>query len=222
LPGNHDVSLDPKWWQTNLDEDDDDPTEPSKALELFRAENTNGLHFLEEGTHIFTLSGNRTFTIYASPYTPEFNGYAFAYGPDENRFGLSAKESIPADVDIIMTHGPPLLPSSVYELDINREGQHCGCLMLYAAVREAKPKVHCFGHIHEGYGVQDVLWSSGTDGKDDSGADEMVRAVCKNSEETVLAGAVGHTLLVNAAIMNHGEEENNRPWLVNLDLRRTE
>jgi hypothetical protein len=169
LPGNHDVSLDPKWWQTNLDEDDDDPAEPSKALELFRAENTNG-HLLEEGTRTFRLSGNRAFTIYASPYTPEFNG----------------------------------------------------CPMLYAAVREAKPMVHCFGHLHEGYGVQDVSWSSGTDGEDGSGADEMAGAVRKNSEETMLAGAVGHTLLVNAAIMIHGEEENNRPWLVNLGLGGTE
>ncbi|KAK1752824.1 hypothetical protein QBC47DRAFT_305494, partial [Echria macrotheca] len=182
----------------------------------------NGLYFLEEGTHTFTLSGNQTFTIYASPYTPEFNGYAFAYGPDENRFGLSAKESIPANVDTYChTHGPPLILSSVYELDINREGQHCGCPMLYVAVREAKPMVHYFGHIHEGYGVQEVSWSSGTDGEDDFGADQMVGAVRKGSEETVLAGAVGHTLLVNAAIMNHGEE-NNRPWLVNLDLGRTE
>ena len=64
--------------------------------------------------------------------------------------------------------------------------------MLYAAVREAKPKVHRFGHIHEGYGVQDVSWISGTNGEEGSGADEMVGAVRKNSEETVLAGAVGH------------------------------
>jgi len=30
---------------------------------------------LEEGTQKFTLRDGRTFTIYASPYTPEFNGY---------------------------------------------------------------------------------------------------------------------------------------------------
>lgn len=204
------MSLDPKWWQANLDEDDDDPEEPSKALELFEEERNNGLHFLQEGTHKFTLSGNRTFTIYASPYTPEFNGYAFTYEPGEDPFGPGANESIPSGVDIVMTHGPPLLPSPNYQLDTNRDGKHCGCPMLWEAVRQVKPKVHCFGHLHEGYGVQEVSWASSST--------EEVGTVCRDSEGAVVVDSVGRTLLVNAAIMNHGEEDNNKPWLVKLDL----
>jgi hypothetical protein len=202
------VSLDPKWWQANLVEEEDDPEELAKALGLFEAENVNGLHLLEEGTHTFTLSDNRTFTIYASPYTPEFNGYAFPYDPEENRFGPGAEHPIPSHgVDIVMTHGLPLLPSHVagYELDINGDGKHCGCPMLYKAVRQAKPRVHCFGHLHEGYGMQDVAWDT-----------ERVSEVSRDSKKPYV-WKDGRTAFVNAAVMNHGEEKNS-PWAVSLDL----
>ncbi|KAK0717545.1 Metallo-dependent phosphatase-like protein [Lasiosphaeria miniovina] len=125
-----DVSLDRKWWQDNLIEEEDDPEEPAQAL-----------------------ADGRTFTIYASPYAPEFNGYVFAYGPDEDRFGPGAEHPISEGVDIVMTHGSPLLPSQDYVLDVNRQGNHCGCPILYDAIYQARPKLHCFGHIHEGYGV---------------------------------------------------------------------
>ncbi|KAK3389572.1 hypothetical protein B0H63DRAFT_507121 [Podospora didyma] len=107
------VSPDPKWWQENLIEGEDDPDEPAQALALFAAaEKANGLPILGEGTHKFILREGRTFTTYTSPYTPEFNGYAFAYGPDENRFGaLGAEHPIPSEcgVDIVITHGLPAL-----------------------------------------------------------------------------------------------------------------
>ncbi|KAK0710671.1 Metallo-dependent phosphatase-like protein [Lasiosphaeris hirsuta] len=94
IAGNHDVSLDPKWWAVNLDEDDG-PDEPTKPRELY--------------------SMNRHFTVYASPYTPEFNGYAWSYAPGEDRFGQAAKSPIPSEgVDIVMTHGPPLVPWSAF------------------------------------------------------------------------------------------------------------
>jgi hypothetical protein len=56
------------------------------------------------------------------------------------------------DIDIIMTYGPPPVPPAMgeYKLDINREGSHCGCPMLFEAMVLTKPKLHCFGHLHEG------------------------------------------------------------------------
>jgi hypothetical protein len=205
-----DVSLDPKWWQNNLIEDEDDPEEPTRALALFAAEKGNGLHLLEEGTHGFTLTDGRTFTIYASPYTPEFNGYAFAYWSGEDRFGGAvAEHPIPeGGVDIIMTHGPPLLPSREYLLDVNGEGKHCGCPMLYDAARRSRPKLHCFGHVHEGYGFQQVRWKP----------QEMELGPVSRDSTELRVGEDGRTVLVNAAAMNHGEENNNKPWVVRLEL----
>ncbi|KAK3369623.1 Ser/Thr protein phosphatase family protein [Lasiosphaeria ovina] len=208
IAGNHDVSLDPKWWQNNLIEEEDDPEEPAQALALFAAEKGNGLHLLEEGTHKFTLSDGRAFTVYASPYTPEFNGYAFAYGANEDRFGPGAEHPIPEGVDIVMTHGPPLLSSQDYVLDVNRQGNHCGCPKLYDAIRRARPKLHCFGHIHEGYGVQTIVWKPQNMELEAGSRDPAEPRACED----------GRTVLVNAAVMNHGEENNNKPWVVRLEL----
>ena len=33
------------------------------------------------------------------------------------------------------------------------EGEDVGCEDLYKAIQRVKPKINCFGHIHEGYGT---------------------------------------------------------------------
>lgn len=158
------------------------------------------------------MNDDRTFTIDASPYMPEFNGYAFAYEPVEDHFGGARAEHPISEegVDIVMTDGPPLLPGSQdYVLDVNREGNHCGCPMPYDAIRQARPKLHCFGHIHEGYGFQGVR------GKPQ---DMELGPVSRDSTE-LRVGEDGRTVLVNAAVMNHGEgDHSNKPWVVRLEL----
>ncbi|KAK5658136.1 hypothetical protein OQA88_2108 [Cercophora sp. LCS_1] len=125
IAGNHDVSLDPKWWAENLD-GGDDPSEPEKALALFEAQKDKNLFLLSEGTHFFKLADRRYFLIYASPYTPAFGGYAFSYGPDEDRFTKPRDTDEGAwmrvFVDIAVTHGPPAVPEGYgqYKLDVNR------------------------------------------------------------------------------------------------------
>lgn len=211
IPGNHDVSMDPTWWTENLDEeDDDDPEEPVKAHQLFEsaaADNT-GIRLLEEGIHNLTLKDGRSFSIFASPYTPAFGGYAFACEPNEDHWSC-----IPENVDIAMTHGPPLAPGPEYRLDLGHKNEHCGCPNLRKHVERTRPRLHCFGHIHEGYGACRVNWKE--DGAiDNVGTEAGAVMDCK------LEGT-DQTLLVNAAIMTHSEEENNRPWLVDLEYRKS-
>ena len=55
---------------------------------------------------------------------------------------------IPKDTDILVTHGPPL-----GVCDMNLAKQHCGCPELLAVVNKFKPRIHLFGHNHEGYGT---------------------------------------------------------------------
>lgn len=91
------------------------------------------MHFLDEGTHKFTLQDGRAFTIFASPYTPEFGGYAFAFPESDDHFN-TGPSTIPEGVDIVMakagrgetllvdaaiqTHGTPNKPWVVdVELD---------------------------------------------------------------------------------------------------------
>lgn len=81
--------------------------------------------------------------IWGSPYTPTFGRWYFM----RNR-GEEIKKHwdlIPSGIDILVTHGPPY-----GILDANYEGLKVGCEELRNAVQErVKPRIHCFGHIHE-------------------------------------------------------------------------
>lgn len=84
IPGNHDVSLDTKWWEENLDSDDD-KDELSQAYSLFALEKytSSGICFLDEGLNDVSLHDGRKFRVYTSQYTPVFGGYAFGYNAEE-------------------------------------------------------------------------------------------------------------------------------------------
>jgi len=85
--------------------------------------------------------------IYGSPYSPEFLDWAFNLPLGEQ---LRKKwEEIPDDTDILITHGPPR-----GIMDFTLHGKiHTGCPDLLERVRAIRPKLHLFGHIHEGYGI---------------------------------------------------------------------
>jgi Icc-related predicted phosphoesterase len=87
--------------------------------------------------------------IYGSPWQPRFYDWAF----NLNRGEEIAKywNMIPDDTDILVTHGPPF---SV--LDRTNRGDVVGCEDLYMRVKNVNPKIHVFGHIHEGYGVREI------------------------------------------------------------------
>ena len=91
--------------------------------------------------------------IWGSPWQPEFHNWAFNLPRGEK---LKEKwDMIPADVDILVTHGP-----AFGKLDyIPYDGKNVGCEDLLLKVQEIKPKIHLCGHIHSGRGV---VFSEGT------------------------------------------------------------
>lgn len=54
------------------------------------------------------------------------------------------RKSIPNNLDVLICHGPPKTI-----LDKTKLGEHVGCQYLKEAIREKKPRVLIFGHIHE-------------------------------------------------------------------------
>jgi Icc-related predicted phosphoesterase len=84
--------------------------------------------------------------IWGTPWQPEFHNWAFNLPRGEK---LKEKwDMIPMNTDILITHGPPL-----GKLDYVRyPNENVGCEELMKRVEEVKPKIHVFGHIHEGYG----------------------------------------------------------------------
>lgn len=83
--------------------------------------------------------------IYGSPWQPRF--YDWAFNLNRGRELAEKWELILADVDILITHGPP---SGI--LDRTENGDNAGCEELAKRLMIVRPAVHIFGHIHEGYG----------------------------------------------------------------------
>lgn len=87
--------------------------------------------------------------IWGSPIQPWFYDWAF-----NRKRGTDIKKHwdlIPANTDILITHGPPF-----GILDRTTTGQNVGCDDLLEKVKVVNPKIHAFGHIHEAYGVRDI------------------------------------------------------------------
>jgi Icc-related predicted phosphoesterase len=87
--------------------------------------------------------------VYGSPITPTYHDWAFNVLPGSPI--AEAWEKIPLDTDVLITHGPP---KGI--LDKNSRDELLGCPELLRKVKEIKPKLHTFGHVHEGYGFVDI------------------------------------------------------------------
>lgn len=91
--------------------------------------------------------------IFGSPYTPTFGtGWAF----NVNRAKLDRYwQEIPENIDILVTHGPPLgildhTESGAGQRDADGATFVCSCgdSALLKRVLKVQPKLHIFGHIH--------------------------------------------------------------------------
>jgi predicted phosphohydrolase len=104
------------------------------------------LHFLLNSE--ITLDGLR---IWGSPYTPSFSNWSWML--DRGAPIKRVWDQIPNGIDILMTHGPPYGHGDLVPAHYQNFPQAAGCLELLKRVIEVKPKIHFFGHIHEGYGL---------------------------------------------------------------------
>ncbi|KAJ8611367.1 hypothetical protein MRB53_038037 [Persea americana] len=215
IAGNHDITLD-SMHEAGMEND-----MYARALAIMTGEKARNadVTYLTEGSHKFALKNGATFTIYTSPYQPAFCDWAFQYASNQDRFNPSGKTTkyhedisrapIPdfGHVDIVMTHGPPL-----GHLDRTPRGSYYGCRNLQRAIARSKPRLHCFGHIHEGYGAERTVWSGVLSDYDDDGSRTSQAPVGHSIDGLnyvdVSTGShqpldYGHeTLLINAAIMN--------------------
>lgn len=82
--------------------------------------------------------------IWGSPYTPSF-GEGWSFNMKRHKLH-DLWATIPEDIDIIICHGPP---KGALDLSYHYNVlEFCGCAALSKRVRSIKPKLCCFGHIH--------------------------------------------------------------------------
>lgn len=99
-----------------------------------------GITYLQDRD--LTVSGLK---FYGSPWTPEFVGVFQLHNQNDAQ---AVWQKISSDVDVLITHGPP-----AGVLDRTSRGMRVGDHELLEAVDRIRPRVHCFGHIHESYGT---------------------------------------------------------------------
>lgn len=88
--------------------------------------------------------------FWGGPWTRNYNDWAFQFPrPDEERLA-ECWEGIPEGTDVVITHSPP-----IGILDLTRRASNKGCPALRERVRQVKPKLHIFGHVHEAYGREE-------------------------------------------------------------------
>lgn len=244
IAGNHDLAHDKEYYarrglarhgagrQENPDE--------VRALYTDEAARQAGIVYMEEEVRSFTLKSGTKSTIYASPYTPEFYGWAFAYERDQDRFNQpnnsnnngdpgaistlspAVRDFVPdfPGVDIMLTHGPPY-----GILDRVLHGNmSVGCENLLRACQRARPRLHVFGHIHEAYGAVRKNWSKNEDVEleEEEDHETVLRNRCRyydmssDSNHPLKFGE--ETLFVNASVVTLRYQADNAPWMVDLDL----
>lgn len=91
--------------------------------------------------------------IWGSPVSPDFYPDSWAFNMPRGERIAMLWDTIPEGTDIVLTHTPPYgmldyIPSS---------DERVGCEELSSRILTVKPKIHAFGHIHEGYGMYETI-----------------------------------------------------------------
>jgi len=139
IAGNHDITMQPSYYKDAWQRFHQAPYPCEEARQLLV--DGEGYTYLEDlETDVLG------YKIYGSPWQPQFCDWAFNL---ERGAALKEKwDQIPAEVDILMTHGPPHGMN-----DRTSQGAWVGCHDLLHAINERVVSVSVAGHVHEGYGV---------------------------------------------------------------------
>lgn len=152
IAGNHDTMLFKKDTETIVD-----TLKPYKYLcdsgtEIQWSEPTLTKDGLEHAPSNYSFA-NKKLKIWGSPWTPQFpnmNPHCMAFTRPYMQSLKDRWDLIPDDTDILITHGPPNGILDKVKRDYNAS---VGDMDLLRAVKDRiRPKLHVFGHIHEGYG----------------------------------------------------------------------
>lgn len=187
--GNHDLTLEKDYYeQVGFKFNNRNPQTPDSCIQLLReTASQKGITYLQHESHRITITHpsengikqTSTLNFFGSPWIPSCGPWAFSYRSPDTRteeLDLKVKElwaQIPDDTDVLVTHGPP-----AGHCDVNPSGL-VGCKVLAERVRQVRPLLHVFGHVHAGRGYERVRW----DEKDEDG-----REVVESSEITGKAG----------------------------------
>jgi predicted phosphohydrolase len=150
VAGNHDWCLDA---ETAAEVRRDRPSRaPPGVTEKALVRMRRSCHYLEDsGVTICGLS------FWGSPWQPEFEG---AFNLRRGRPLRAHWDLVPSSVDVLLTHTPP-----AGHLDRAHRAGSVGCGELMRCIERVRPQLNVFGHIHEGYGLEEQDWMDARGGE---------------------------------------------------------
>jgi Icc-related predicted phosphoesterase len=170
VPGNHDLCMDKVWANQQGD---------SITMQIRHQIYADAMALLDSYPDIkclinkdYVYSG---FKFYGSPITPSFHRTHWAFNADRGEEISKYWARIPSDTHILITHGPgygtlDTIPEKFKTSDT--EDIHRGCEDLKKVIKDRlhNLELHCFGHLHNSYGVilepvsntRNVLFSNGS------------------------------------------------------------
>lgn len=155
VAGNHDSFLDPRS-RAKVDE--------GKRLDW------RDVVYLQHSTAQldFEKTRGRRLQVYGAPQIPKCGGpnFAFQYQRHEDAWS----HTIPDDIDILITHTPPR-----HHLDLPHG---MGCDWLLKEAWRVQPRVHVFGHVHAGHGMQRAWWDN---------CQKVYEGICAKGERGVMS-----------------------------------
>lgn len=139
IAGNHDLLLDTKY-HGSPQAGAYQPSE--KAFSRSQLEWGDIIYLENDQTTIYCPNG-RQLNVYGSPYSPQHGSWAFQHPRSEDVW----VNSVPEGIDVLITHGPPIAHLDLLKL---------GCGHLLQTLWRVQPRLHVFGHIHEGAGIESI------------------------------------------------------------------
>ncbi|KAJ5779281.1 hypothetical protein N7457_007001 [Penicillium paradoxum] len=192
-----------------------------------------GITFVDQAICSFQPQNGALLEICAISYTPSFGDWALQYDRyDGYNYAIDNVH------DVMMIHGSP-----IGVMGSNRMGNLIGSLHPFEAVSRARPRLHCYGHIHEVLGVKFIKWrqESATDTFHTTDMHEQNSILIENistirekrKRASVELSATRHciadpyplksgsrTLFVNTATSGIRDHPVQPPWVVDLELPR--
>ena len=132
IAGNHDKSLDATFRNNTVES-------AKEAQEML----TNATHYLQD-----SMVELDHLKFYGAPWVPNCGNWGFCRDENQRKEKWS---KMPDKIDVLITHAPPF---GIGDLASDYNGAHLGCKHLLTKVKELKPKLHVYGHIHEAGGVR--------------------------------------------------------------------
>ncbi|KAF8816077.1 Metallo-dependent phosphatase [Phlegmacium glaucopus] len=194
IAGNHDLPLHSPWydteyvgWHRKIGKQD-----INVIMEMLRGPRAAeaGIVYLQDEVYEFrTKENGKLWSVYGSPWSPEFFNWAFNY---ERETGEELVSKFPK-TDILLTHGP------AYQIfDRTNRGEDVGCEALRARLSDLRPRLHLAGHIHEAHGAHIHAW-------DTTAEPPSVQSGETLSYDNIHDPNLDHTVFVNAANWPAGE-----------------